>query len=119
MSSKSNTRNEPIVRPRFRLHRSARSYNPASSCTPQDSSAIRTGIPSRLKYDSVASIPALSLIHIQMCIRDSIWYNAGKHTVDGTAYDDALEFHLNKDTKKIAKMTWFKDLYGNLIGRCV
>lgn len=45
-----------------------------------------------------------------------IWYNAGKHTVDGTAYDDALEFHLNKDTKKIAKMTWFKDLYGNLIG---
>ena len=45
-----------------------------------------------------------------------IWFNAGKHTVDGTAYDDALEFHLNKDTKKIAKMTWFKDLYGNLIG---
>ena len=45
-----------------------------------------------------------------------IWYNAGKHTVDGTAYDDALEFHLNADTKKIAKMTWFKDLYGNLIG---
>lgn len=45
-----------------------------------------------------------------------IWYNAGKHTVDGTAYDDALEFHLNKDTKKIAKMMWFKDLYGNLIG---
>ena len=43
-----------------------------------------------------------------------IWFNAGKHTVDGTAYDDALEFHLNKDTKKIAKMTWFKDLYGNL-----
>lgn len=45
-----------------------------------------------------------------------IWFNAGKHTVDGTAYDDALEFHLNKDTKKIAKMMWFKDLYGNLIG---
>ena len=45
-----------------------------------------------------------------------IWFNAGKHTVDGTAYDDALEFHLNADTKKIAKMTWFKDLYGNLIG---
>ena len=45
-----------------------------------------------------------------------IWFNAGKHTVDGTAYDDAAEFHLNKNSKKIAKMTWFKDLYGNLIG---
>ena len=45
-----------------------------------------------------------------------IWFNAGKHTVDGTAYDDALEFHLNKNSKKIAKMMWFKDLYGNLIG---
>ena len=45
-----------------------------------------------------------------------IWFNAGKHTVDGTAYDDAAEFHLNKNSKKIAKMMWFKDLYGNLIG---
>ena len=45
-----------------------------------------------------------------------IWFNAGKHTVDGTAYDDALEFHLGNGTQKIAKMTWFKDLYGNLIG---
>ena len=45
-----------------------------------------------------------------------IWFNTGKHTVDGTAYDDALEFHLGNGTQKIAKMTWFKDLYGNLIG---
>ena len=46
-----------------------------------------------------------------------IWYNAGKHTVDGTAYDDAAEFHLDQNSKNDRPTTtWFKDLYGNLIG---
>lgn len=46
-----------------------------------------------------------------------IYYNAGKHTVEGTTYDDALKFILgNADNYKTTKHTWFKDLYGNLIG---
>ena len=46
-----------------------------------------------------------------------IYYNAGKHTVEGTTYDDALKFILgNVGNTKTTKHTWFKDLYGNLIG---
>lgn len=45
-----------------------------------------------------------------------IYYNTGKHTVEGTTYDDALKFILGNGTTKTTKHTWFKDLYGNLIG---
>lgn len=46
-----------------------------------------------------------------------IWYNAGKHTVEGTTYDDALKFLLGNDQMtSTAKRTWFMDSYGNLIG---
>lgn len=46
-----------------------------------------------------------------------IYYNADKHTVEGTTYDDALKFILgNVGNTKTTKHTWFKDLYGNLIG---
>ena len=46
-----------------------------------------------------------------------IYYNADKHTVEGTTYDDALKFILgNVNNYKTTKHTWFKDLYGNLIG---
>ena len=45
-----------------------------------------------------------------------IWFNTGKHTVEGTTYDDAAEFHLNEAQNKTTKHTWFKDSYGNLIG---
>ena len=45
-----------------------------------------------------------------------IWSNADQHTVDGTTYSDALEFHLDEAGTKTGKYTWFKDQYGNLIG---
>ena len=45
-----------------------------------------------------------------------IYYNANKHTVEGTTYDDALKFILGNGTTKTTKHTWFKDQYGNLIG---
>lgn len=45
-----------------------------------------------------------------------VWFYTGKHTVDGTTYDDAAEFHLNEAQSKTTKHTWFKDLYGNVIG---
>ena len=45
-----------------------------------------------------------------------IWYNANKHTVSGTDYNDALKFILGNGTKETNTKTWFKDQYGNLIG---
>ena len=45
-----------------------------------------------------------------------VWYNANKHTVSGTDYNDALKFILGNGTKEINTKTWFKDQYGNLIG---
>ena len=45
-----------------------------------------------------------------------IWYNAGKHTVSGTTYDDALKFILDEAGTKTTQHTWFFDSYGNLIG---
>ena len=47
----------------------------------------------------------------------NIWINAGKHTVEGTEYMDACQFHLD-DAKNTAYVnyTWFKDTQGNLIG---
>ena len=45
-----------------------------------------------------------------------IWHNANKHTVGGTAYDDAVAFNYDEAQKNIGSYTWFKDQYGNLIG---
>ncbi len=45
-----------------------------------------------------------------------IWYNADKHTVNGTVYDDALQFALNEAGTNTGNYTWFFDTYGNLIG---
>ena len=45
-----------------------------------------------------------------------IWHNANKHTVGGTAYDDAVAFYYDEAQKNIGSYTWFKDQYGNLIG---
>ena len=46
-----------------------------------------------------------------------IWYNANKHTVDKTEYNDAVMFLLNEAGKtSSAKYTWFLDQFGNLIG---
>ena len=45
-----------------------------------------------------------------------IWYNAAKHTVNGTVYDDAAEFNHNDATTNIGNYTWYFDSYGNLIG---
>jgi len=49
-------------------------------------------------------------------VQSLIWYYAGKHTVNGTTYDDAAEFNLDVDCTKVTNHTWFKDMYGNLIG---
>ena len=47
----------------------------------------------------------------------NIWINAGKHTVDGTEYADAVQFHLNDaGNTAYTTFTWFKDTQGNLIG---
>ena len=45
-----------------------------------------------------------------------VWFNAGKHTVNGTTYDDALKFILDEAGSKTTQHTWFFDSYGNLIG---
>ena len=45
-----------------------------------------------------------------------IWYNAAKHTVNGTVYDDAAEFNHNDASTNIGNYTWYFDSYGNLIG---
>ena len=45
-----------------------------------------------------------------------IWYNNAKHVIDGTTLDDANTFHLDEALYSLAKHTWFKDQYGNLIG---
>ena len=51
-----------------------------------------------------------------------VWYNAGKHTVEGTTYTDSNKFFLDEAKSTYAqyasavKHTWFKDLYGNVIG---
>ena len=45
-----------------------------------------------------------------------IHYNDGKHTVEGTDYNDALEFHLNQAGVELVKHTWLLDQYNNLIG---
>ena len=45
-----------------------------------------------------------------------IYYNGGKHTVEGTTYDDACKFYLDEAGTKTTKHTWFFDSYGNLIG---
>ena len=47
----------------------------------------------------------------------NIWVNAAQHTVDGTTYNDACQFHLNDASNKpYVTFTWFKDTQGNLIG---
>ena len=49
--------------------------------------------------------------------QSEIWYNANKHTIDKTEYNDAEMFLLNMAGKKgTDKYTWFVDQYGNLIG---
>ena len=48
-----------------------------------------------------------------------IYFNSGKHTVDGTTYDDAATFYYDNADKSAAKYTWFKDQYGNLIGNVI
>ena len=48
-----------------------------------------------------------------------IYFNSGKHTVEGTTYDDAATFYLDNAQKSAAKYTWFKDQYGNLIGNVI
>ena len=45
-----------------------------------------------------------------------IYYRSGKHTVEGTTYDDACKFYLDNGCTKTTKHTWFFDSYGNLIG---
>lgn len=45
-----------------------------------------------------------------------IWYNNSKHVIDGTTIDDASTFYLDEAEYSLAKHTWFKDQYGNLIG---
>ena len=45
-----------------------------------------------------------------------VWFNAGKHTVNGTTYDNALKFILDEAGSKTTQHTWFFDSYGNLIG---
>ena len=45
-----------------------------------------------------------------------VWFNAGKHTVNGTTYNDALKFKLDEAGSKTTQHTWFFDTYGNLIG---
>ena len=45
-----------------------------------------------------------------------IWYNAEKHTVNGTVYDDASEFNHDDANTNIGNYTWYFDSYGNLIG---
>ena len=45
-----------------------------------------------------------------------IHYNDGKHTVEGTDYNDALEFNLNQAGVELVKHTWLLDQYNNLIG---
>ena len=46
-----------------------------------------------------------------------IWTNADKHTVNGTTYNDANQYHLD-DAGMTANVpfTWFFDSYGNVIG---
>ena len=49
--------------------------------------------------------------------QSEIWYNANKHTIDKTEYNDAVMFLLNAAGQKgTDKYTWFVDQYGNLIG---
>ena len=45
-----------------------------------------------------------------------IWYNTGKHTVNGTTYDDAMKFILDNAVDQTNQYTWFFDSYGNIIG---
>ena len=45
-----------------------------------------------------------------------IWYNADKHTVNGTTYNDAVEFNHDESSTNISNYTWYFDQYGNLIG---
>lgn len=46
-----------------------------------------------------------------------VWYNAAKHTVNGTTYADAAQFHLDEAVKQnIGTYTWYFDQFGNLIG---
>ena len=45
-----------------------------------------------------------------------VWFNTGKHTVNGTTYDDAAELHLDEAQAKTSNYTWYFDQYGNIIG---
>ena len=45
-----------------------------------------------------------------------IWYNAAQHTVNGTTYNDAEQFHLDEADKHTTNYTWYFDQFGNLIG---
>ena len=45
-----------------------------------------------------------------------IWSTNDKHTVNGTTYDDAVEFNHNEAANNITNYTWYFDQYGNLIG---
>jgi len=45
-----------------------------------------------------------------------LWYNALQHTVNGTNYYDAAEFHLDQAGVETSNHTWFFDSFGNLIG---
>ena len=46
-----------------------------------------------------------------------VWGNTAKHTVNGTTYDDAVEFnHDEAANYNTSNFTWFFDQYNNLIG---
>ena len=88
--------------------------------------ALRTQSCTSLKYATNAN-PATTAAYGEIVgkaesfegAQTIIWSNADQHTVDGTTYSDALEFHLDEAGTKTGKYTWFKDQYGNLIGDVV
>ena len=50
-------------------------------------------------------------------VQSRVWYNADKHTVSGTDYNDNNRFHLNEANVNTSNSyTWFFDTKGNLIG---
>ena len=66
---------------------------------------------------TAATLDILQVANSMVGAQSKLWWNAEKHTIGGTDYNDAVQFNLDQALQdQVTNHTWFFDQYGNLIG---
>ena len=66
---------------------------------------------------TAATLDILQAATSMVGAQSKLWWNAEKHTIGGTDYNDAVQFNLDQAAQdQVTNHTWFFDQYGNLIG---